>query len=354
MTDASLPVPVAVGSLRRPLILVLLGGVLLLLTLLSLGIGAVKLSPAQVVAALIDPAADPRAALVMNAIRLPRLLLGALVGACLAGAGAAMQGLFRNPLADPGLIGISGGAAVAAVAAIVFGGRLPYFAGPALVPSAAFLGSLLATGATLLLAKRFQRGLGRASGVAGLLLAGLAVTTITMAGVGFMTYLSDDRQMRDISYWTLGSMANGGWRGVSWVFPAAVIALGGLLLYARALDALALGEREAAHLGVPVARLRFILVVLAALGVGAATAFCGVIGFLGLLGPHLARLILGAGHRFMLPGAMLLGAALLMLADIGARTIMAPAELPVGLVTNLIGGSFFLWLLSRQGKGGTL
>lgn len=354
MSDASLPLPMSLSPLRRPLVLAGLGALVLLLAILSLGIGAVKLSPAQVLTALIDPAADPRAALVLKAIRLPRLLLAALVGACLAGAGAAMQGLFRNPLADPGLIGVSSGAALAAVAAIVFGGRVPYMAGPALVPLAAFVGSGLATGATLLLAQHLQRGVGRASGVAGLLLAGLAITTITMAGVGFMTYLSDDRQMRDISYWTLGSMANGGWRGVSWVFPAALIALGGLLFHARSLDALALGEREAAHLGVPVARLRLILVILAALGVGAATAFCGVIGFLGLLGPHLARLLLGAGHRFVLPGAMLLGAALLMLADIGARTLAAPAELPVGLLTNLIGGSFFLWMLARQSKGGAL
>ncbi|WP_198148047.1 FecCD family ABC transporter permease [Elstera litoralis] len=209
----------------------MLGLVLLLalLLILSLGIGAVKLSPWQVLRALLDPVADERAALVLQAIRIPRTLLAALVGACLAGAGAAMQGLFRNPLADPGLIGVSSGAALAAVAAIVFGGRFPLFAGPALVPLAAFIGSLLATGATLLLAQRFQSGTVRASSVAGLLLAGLAMTVITMAGVGFMTYLSDDRQMRDITYWSLGSVASGGWRGVSWVLPAALLSLGGLL-----------------------------------------------------------------------------------------------------------------------------
>ncbi len=352
MTDASLALPVGIGSLRRPAVLMSLTLLLGLLMILSLGIGAVKLTPGEVLRALIDPSADARATLVLHAIRLPRLLLAALVGACLAGAGAAMQGLFRNPLADPGLVGVSSGAALAAVAAIVFGGAVPMLAGPALVPLAAFTGSLLATGAVLLLAQRFQTGLVRASGVAGLLLAGLAMTTVTMAGVGFMTYFSDDRQMRDITYWSLGSVASGGWRGLSWVFPAALVSLGTLLYHARPLDALALGEREAAHLGVDVRRLRVLLVIATALGVGAATAFCGVIGFLGLLAPHLARLILGAGHRTVLPGAMLIGASLLVLADIGARTLLAPAELPVGLVTNLIGGGFFLWLLLRKRGGG--
>jgi iron complex transport system permease protein len=352
MTDATLALPLPTGKLRRPLVLLGLGLLLALLLILSLGIGAVKLTPWQVVRGLLAPEADERAALVLHAIRLPRTLLAALVGACLAGAGAAMQGLFRNPLADPGLIGVSSGAAVAAVAAIVFGGFFPFFAGPALVPFAAFIGSLLATGTVLLLAQRFQSGTVRASSVAGLLLAGLAMTVITMAGVGFMTYLSDDRQMRDITYWSLGSVASGGWRGVGWVFPAALLCLGGLLSQARKLDALALGEREAAHLGVNVARLRRVLVIAAALGVGAATAFCGVIGFLGLLAPHLARMLLGAGHRFVLPGSMVIGAGLLVLADIGARTLLAPAELPVGLLTNLIGGGFFLWLLLRKRGGG--
>lgn len=296
------------------------------------------------------PAEYARDAAVLGVIRAPRVLLAALIGAGLGVAGAAMQGLFRNPLADPALIGVSGGAALAAVAAIVLGGAMfgtaAGWLGLWLLPMAAFIGGL---GATLLMAR-----LGRIGGVASvatLLLSGVAVNALAGALTGLLIFMADDRQVRDITFWTLGSLAGARWQHLPVILL--LVGLPSLLLcvLARPLNALLLGEAEAFHLGVPVEALKRTAIILAAVAVAAGVAFTGLIGFVGLVVPHLVRLAFGSDHRIVLPGAALLGGALLVLADLVARTLAAPAELPVGVVTALIGAPFFLWLLRRPNAG---
>jgi iron complex transport system permease protein len=296
------------------------------------------------------PAEHVRDAAVLGVIRAPRVLLAALVGAGLGAAGAAMQGLFRNPLADPGLIGVSSGAALAAVAALVLAapifGVAAAMAGLWLLPLAAFVGGL---GATALMAR-----LGSVRGVASvatLLLAGVAVNALAGALTGLLIFMADDRQVRDITFWTLGSLAGARWQHLPVILVLVGIPTLLLCALARPLNALLLGEAEAYHLGIPVAKLKRLAIVLSAVAVAAGVAFTGLIGFVGLVVPHLVRLALGADHRVVMPGAALLGGALLVLADLAARSLAAPAELPVGVVTALLGAPFFLWLLRRQGGG---
>lgn len=280
---------------------------------------------------------------VMNAIRLPRVLLAAVVGVALAVSGAAMQGLFRNPLADPGLIGISSGAALAVAAVIVLGNNFAGFLGMYGLSLAAFLGALLACVAVFRLA--------RTSGVFSttyLLLAGIAINALCAAGIGVLIYVSDDAQLRTITFWTMGSVGGALWSSVivatSMILPVAFV----LVRNGRELNIALLGEDNARYLGVDTDRLKRTIIVCTALSVGAAVAVTGIIGFLGLVVPHLVRLMLGADHRILLPASALLGGILLVLADTVARTIVAPAEMPVGILTSLIGGPFFLWLLMRQ------
>jgi iron complex transport system permease protein len=343
------------ADIRRRKLLVVSGALAsaaVLVALLSLGTGAVRIPPERVVAVLAGwlngdtQVLSSREALVVLNIRLPRLLLGAMVGAGLAVAGALMQGLFRNPLADPGLVGVSAGAGLAAAATIVLGdkllagiiGKLPYAA----LPAGAFLGGLLTTTLLYLIATREGR-----TSVATMLLAGVALGALAGAMTGFLAYLSDDRQLRDLTFWSLGSLGGATWTKVWAIAPVIlplIIAMGFL---ARGLDALALGEAEAFHLGVPVQRLKVAIVVLTALAVGAGVAAAGLIGFIGIVVPHMLRLVIGPGHRALLPLAALGGAALLVAADTIARIVVAPAELPIGIVTAAIGAPFFLWLLLR-------
>lgn len=344
---------------HRGLALLPLGVVLLLGAVLAgILLGPARITAAGLLATLADalgiaplPAEHARDAAVLGVVRAPRVLMAALIGAGLGAAGAAMQGLFRNPLADPGLIGVSAGAALAAVAAIVLGGSLFGVAagllGLWLLPAAAFAGGL---GATLLMARLGT--VGGVTSVATLLLAGVAVNALAGALTGLLIFMADDRQVRDITFWTLGSLA-----GARWAQLPVVLALVGvpallLCLLARPLNALLLGEAEAFHLGVRVEAVKRVAVVLAAVAVAAGVAFTGLIGFVGLVVPHLVRLVFGADHRLVLPGAALLGGALLVLADLLARSLAAPAELPVGVVTALLGAPFFLWLLRRRGAGG--
>ncbi|MGG5886243.1 FecCD family ABC transporter permease [Falsiroseomonas sp. HC035] len=337
--------------------LVLGGGALLLLVAMAAGIllGPAGISPGGFLAVLADavglaqlPDAFRRDAAVLGVIRAPRVLMAALVGAGLGAAGAAMQGLFRNPLADPGLIGVSAGAALAAVAAIVFGGTVFGAAagvlGLWLLPVAAFCGGLAAT---LVMARLGH--IGGVTGVATLLLAGVAVNALAGALTGLLIFTADDRQVRDITFWTLGSLAGSRWEQVPVVALLVGLPVLGLCALARPLDALLLGEAEAFHLGQRVEWVKRVAVTLAAVAVAAGVAFTGLIGFVGLVVPHLLRLGFGSGHRLVLPGSALLGAALLVLADLAARSLAAPAELPVGVVTALLGAPFFLWLLRRAG-----
>lgn len=283
---------------------------------------------------------SPRDRLILENIRLPRLVLGLAVGAMLAAAGAALQGIFRNPLADPGLIGVSGGAALGAAAMIVLGGDHPV--GPLALPLAAFAGAVTATLAVY--------GLGRRHGMVSppsMLLAGIAINALAGAGIGVFSYVGDDVQLRQLTFWTMGSLGAAGWSALAPSLPLMLIAMTGLALLATRLDVFSLGEREAFHLGLDPRMMVRLTVGLTCLGVGAAVAAAGPVGFIGLVVPHLIRLSLGAGHAVLLPAAMLAGAILLVGADTAARLVAAPAELPVGLLCSLVGAPFFLWLLRR-------
>lgn len=339
---------------RAVLVLWAFGGGLALVFLLAVGRGAVDVSPGQVLAILAAAAGldlpwefTPREEAVVLAIRLPRACLGALAGGALAVSGATLQGLFRNPLADPALIGVSNGAALAAVGVIVLGADLAVSLAPAtgafLLPAAAFAGGLLAT----LFVYRVASHDGRTD-VATMLLAGVAVNAISMAGIGLLIFLSTDRQLRDLSFWMLGSLGGATWGGMLAAAPLIVFAVAALPLLARHLNALLLGESEALHLGFHVERTKRVIVVLTALATGACVALTGVIGFVGLVVPHLVRLTIGPDHRRLLPVSILLGAGLMLAADLAARTVVLPAELPIGILTACVGGPFFLWLLMRR------
>lgn len=318
------------------------------LCVVAIGVGALSLSFEQVVAALGEPLGLPRPAdltdLHVNVVwglRAPRVILAALVGGGLAVAGALMQGVFRNPLAEPTLVGVSGGAALGAAIIIVLGGLLwPEGLGAAsqwITAGAAFAGGA----ATVALVVALAGGTSAHT----LLLSGIALQVIAGAGVGALTFIADDEALRSLTFWMLGSVGSATWPAVA--VAAALMAPALILAFSlsRPLDALTLGERQAHHLGVPVRQIWRRAVVAVALLVGAAVALCGVIGFLGLVVPHLVRLLIGPSHRDLLRASALLGAVILVGADLAARTLAAPAEIPVGVITTLIGGPFFLGLL---------
>ena len=286
-----------------------------------------------------------QAELILGQIRLPRTLLGLAVGGVLALSGVAMQGLFRNPLADPGLVGVSSGAALGAAIAIVGGaafGGLPEVMGPYLLSLCAFIGGLGVTALVYRLGRRNVQ-----ANVAVMLLAGIALTALAGSAVGLFTYLADDATLRTLTFWNLGSL-NGASYARLW--PLLIVTVGVALWLPRranALNALLLGESEANHLGIDVEGLKRELVFCTALGVGAAVAAAGMIGFIGLVVPHLVRLLAGPDHRVLLPASVLVGATLLLFADLIARLALAPAELPIGIVTAFLGAPFFLYLLMR-------
>lgn len=332
------------------MVLALLAAGWVLVGLLSVSTGAVPI-PAERAARILwagraglDPAFGRDAAILFD-IRLPRTLVGFAIGAMLGMAGAVLQGLFRNPLADPGLVGVSAGASLAAAFVIVLGHRFAT-AGPVpfeLLPPASFAGAL---GATLILYALATRQ-GRTS-VATMLLAGIALAALAGAGTGFLSFLSDDRQLRDLAFWTMGSVGGATWTKLAAIAPMLLLAFAAIPFLARALNALVLGEAEAFHLGIPVERTKRLAIVTVALAVGAAVATAGPIGFVGLVVPHMIRIAAGPDHRLLLPASALLGGTLLVGADIVARIAVAPAELPLGIVTALIGAPFFLWLLLRR------
>ena len=280
-------------------------------------------------------------------IRAPRMLMGVLVGASLAVSGAVMQGLFRNPLADPGLVGVSAGAGLGAILAIVLGGLLPAsiaaITGMYTVPVAAFLGGWLTT---MLLYKVATRG-GRTS-VAVMLLAGIAVGALSGALSGVLVYMADDAQLRDLTFWGLGSLAGATWGKLAVAGPLIGLSLCATPFLAKGLNGLTLGEATAQHLGIRVQRMKNIAILTVAGATGAAVAVSGGIGFVGIVIPHLLRLLIGPDHRFLRPASALLGGSLLLLADMISRTIIAPAELPIGIVTATLGGPFFLYILLRN------
>ncbi|MEV6245134.1 iron ABC transporter permease [Streptomyces sp. NPDC051742] len=340
---------------RRPTATLLTAGLLaalLLLALLSAGTGAYGIPLGDVLSSvqhrigLGGHALDRTAESVLWNIRLPRVVLAVLVGASLGCAGALMQGVFGNPLAEPGVIGISSGAAVGAVGAIVLG--ITFF-GNWTVSVCAFAGGLV----TVLLVYAMSRSGGRTE-VVTLILTGIAVTAFAGALIGLFLFFADDAQIGQITFWQLGSLAQATWPKVLAVLPCALIGLAVAPFHARRLDLLALGERPARHLGVDVERLRIALILVVALLTAAAVAVSGIVTFVGLVVPHVLRMANGPGHRFLIPGSALGGAVALTAGDLAARTIAAPAELPLGVLTALIGSPFFFWLLrrTRRKQGG--
>ncbi|MEV5353200.1 iron ABC transporter permease [Streptomyces sp. NPDC052693] len=279
-------------------------------------------------------------------VRFPRIVLALLVGACLGCAGALMQGVFGNPLAEPGVIGVSSGAAVGAVAAIALGVDA---LGTWTVPAFAFVSGLL----TVLLVYAMSRSGGRTE-VVTLILTGIAVNAFAGALIGLFLFVADTAAVNQITFWQLGSLSQATWPKVLAVLPCAATGLAAAPRFARRLDLLALGERPARHLGVDVERLRIVVVLVIALLTAAAVSVAGIVGFVGLVVPHLLRMAAGPGHRFLVPGSALLGALVLLAADLTARTAAAPAELPLGVLTALLGSPFFFWLLrrTRRRQGG--
>lgn len=332
--------------------LAILGGSLLVLVVVAAGRGAYPIDSGTVLSILLDRIGlsvgdySAQQATVLWHIRLPRVVLGLCVGAALGMAGAAMQSLFRNPLADPGLVGVTSGAMLAVALAIVFGNVLwsqgRDLLGLSLLPLSAFAGSALAAW----LIYRIGRTTYGVSVVA-MLLAGIALNALALALIGLASYLATDEQLRNLTFWSLGSLGQARWSGVAIVAAGSIAALLLLWLLRDGLNALALGEVEARHLGVPVERLKRMAIVGVALAVGVSVAFCGMIGFIGLVAPHCIRLLAGPDARIVLPGAALLGAILIVAADLAARTLVAPAEIPIGVLTALIGAPFFMTLLLR-------
>ncbi|MEP4032373.1 iron chelate uptake ABC transporter family permease subunit [Roseibium polysiphoniae] len=285
--------------------------------------------------------------IVLSEIRLPRTLLGALVGSALAVSGAVMQGLFRNPLADPGIVGVSAGAGLGAASLIVLGGTtlapIVSIFGIYALPLAAFGGGLCSTWLLYRIGTR-----GGITSVATLLLAGIALGAFAGAITGLLVYVADDQQLRDLTFWGLGSLAGASWEKVFAAAPLICATLFLLPILANGLNALMLGEAAAGHMGVRVQRLKNISIIMVAAASGASVAVSGGIGFVGIIVPHLLRLTIGPDHRYLLPASALLGASFLIATDTISRTIVAPAELPIGILTAFVGAPFFLWLLLRK------
>lgn len=321
--------------------------------LLGLAVGPLDIAPGRILASLLQPlglasgtGVEPQHSATILQIRLPRVVLALLIGAALAQAGAAMQGIFRNPLADPGLIGISSGAALAAVAVIVLGDSSGLFEAlpPRFVlPVATFLGGAGATWLVMRIA--LVDGHTR---VGTLLLSGLALNAIAGAGIGFFSHVASDTALRSVTFWMFGSLGKVGWAEIAVAAPLLALPLVLIPRDARALNALLLGEAEAGHLGVDVERLKRRLTLMVVLAAGAAVALAGIVAFVGLIVPHLVRLWAGPDHRALLPASALLGALLLTVADVAARLVLAPTELPIGILTALVGGPFFFVLLLRR------
>ncbi len=322
--------------------LVWLAASMVLTALVALRVGAVVV-PWRAMLRVWSGSGDDARAASLVALRVPRVLLALTVGAALSTSGAALQGVFRNALADPALLGVSSGAALAAAAYQVFGNASLDGAGLWALPLVAFVGGALASAAVWSLG-----GATRGASAGRLVLAGVAINALCGAATGVVTFVATDAQLRSITFWSMGSVGAATWPVLLATAVPTALAMALLARHADHLDALALGDDDAALLGVSVARVRRAAVLAAALAVGATVAFAGVVGFVGLAVPHLARRIVGVRHGVLLPGAALLGAALLTAADAVARTAVAPAELPLGVVCACGGAPFMAWLLARR------
>ena len=333
---------------RRSLLLVL-AFVTLLVLAVSIRFGAIDFSIQSIgeaFASLLpghhDSNLDQR---IFLELRLPRAILCLLVGASLGVGGALMQALFRNPIVEPGLVGTSSGAAFGSAFFFVLGGVFHIGTSLWSLPIAACLGGIISTYLVFLLAR--SREDGRAS-IVMLLLTGLAVNALFMSGIGFLSYIARDPQARSITFWSLGTLSGASWKAVEIV---AISTVGGIIIsmrYAKQLNALMIGEEEATYLGVNVNRLKWIVLSVNVVIVAVATAFTGVISFVGLVVPHILRMMGGANNRYLILGSALTGATLVTLADLMARLIVRPAELPIGIVTSVVGVPVFIFLLRRR------
>ncbi len=334
--------------MRRRGVMPALLALLVAACLLAVGLGTVWIPPATTVRLVAwklglagQPADVPAStAVILFELRIPRVVLAVVVGSALAAAGAVFQALFRNPMADPAIIGVSSGAALGAIAAILLGGGV--LAGGLAVSGAAFIGALCVAFVVYRLAR-----IGPAVQVATLLLAGIAMAAVISAVISLVMSLAGE-QIRSIYFWLLGGLGGRGWDAVATAAPLVALGVVLSLLGVRDLNLMALGEERAAQLGVEIERFKRLSLATGALLAAAAVSVAGVIGFVGLMTPHILRLFLGADHRRLVPASILGGAAFMVLADLVARTVRAPEEIPVGAVTALLGGPFFLYLLRRE------
>ena len=339
---------------RSRYILLTLTAILFVISLYSVSCGTISTPVSKILATLAGLTGfsdianvDAQLVLILKQIRIPRLLLGIIVGAGLAVSGCVLQALFRNPMADPGLLGVSSGAALGAITTIVLGMRFApditssylFF----LLPAMAFAGGLCALVIVYQLAKTHYR-----IDIPTMLLAGVALNSVIGALIGLLTYVANDGQLRELIFWGLGSLEITSWAKLTIALIIVTSAILAILKYALPLNASLLGENEARHLGIDMEKLKVVLIVLVSMIVGVCVALSGIIGFVGLLVPHLLRLTTGSDHRLLLPACAVFGATLLVLADILARTLAAPAEIPIGIITSILGGPFFLWLLVRH------
>ena len=309
--------------------------------LLAVTIGSFKISVFDILFGELDELSRT----ILFTIRMPRVMLAAFVGASLAISGACLQGLFRNPLADPGLIGVSAGAALGAAFAIVFSSHFISlnFLGPYLIPFSAIIGSA----SVIIILFIITKGFGY-DGVTYMLLAGIAVNAIAGVGIGLLTYISDDSELRSLTFWTMGSFG-----GITWplIIPALVVILLSIIWIiglSRKLDLIQLGDVEASRLGINIKKVRFGVIISSAVVVGISVALSGMIGFVGLVVPHLVRLLGGVNHLYVLIGSAIFGSILMVISDMMCRIIISPAELPVGLITSGLGSPFFLWLIFKM------
>lgn len=321
---------------------------LAVMAIVAAGNGQLNVPPNEVLGSIFHkigldwgtPPTHPRGDAALWNVRFPRVILAMLVGAALGGAGAVLQAIFGNPLAEPSVIGVSGGAAVGACLAIVFGWQ---FIGGFTIPILAFSTALFTT----LVVYALSRSGGRTE-VVTLVLMGIAVNAVTAGIIAYAVFLGDTQAREQIVFWQLGSFNGARWEAVRIVLPFVVIGLTGVILISKKLDLLALGERAARHVGVDVERLRLVAILLVAALVGAGVAFAGIIAFIGLIVPHIVRMIIGPAHRTLIPASILGGAFVLVIADLVARTAVDYADLPIGMLTALVGGPFFFWLIRRE------
>ncbi|WP_321470307.1 iron ABC transporter permease [Halarcobacter sp.] len=321
---------------------------LIISIVLNITIGAFSISFSEILNTLINPQENKIYYQVLLDIRIPRVALGVLVGVAFGISGAMMQTLFKNPLADPSIIGVSAGASAGVVIFMLLGSFLPTllfdgFLSYLSLPLSAFIGSFITILAIYKLATIYNK-----VAVTVMLLAGIAINAMLGALIGLFTYVSTEEELKSFTFWTMGSLADGDMKIILTMIPIVVITYIFAIRKKVELNLMLMGEDEAKNSGVNSEKLKKLIILFVSLAIGTSVAFCGIIGFIGLVVPHIARLLVGSNHKFYLPLSAILGAFILLWADAFARMIIAPAELPIGIITSLLGAPFFLWLLIKN------